>query len=100
MCGSYRRGRATCGDIDILISHPDNRSHYGFLITLLDRLKERKLITNDLITVQKDEQRKYMGLIKLPGDNRKVRVIILIIKFTYSCNFQKLMSYFQLYFCQ
>jgi len=79
VCGSYRRGRATCGDIDILISHPDNRSHYGFLITLLDRLKERKLITNDLITVQKDEQRKYMGLIKLPGDNRKQRRIDFIV---------------------
>ena len=72
VCGSYRRGRSDCGDIDLLVSHPDNKSHQGFLIALLDALKKKGLITDDLITVQKEEQRKYMGLIKLPEENSKV----------------------------
>lgn len=28
-CGSFRRGKATCGDVDVLISHPDGKSHKG-----------------------------------------------------------------------
>lgn len=28
-CGSYRRGKPTCGDVDILMSHPNGRSHQG-----------------------------------------------------------------------
>ena len=28
-CGSYRRGKSTCGDVDCLISHPDGKSHKG-----------------------------------------------------------------------
>ena len=72
VCGSYRRGRPMCGDIDILVSHPDGRSHKGFLVILLEKLKEEGLVTNDLITVENDEQRKYMGLCKLPLEGSKV----------------------------
>ena len=28
-CGSFRRGKPTCGDVDCLISHPDGKSHKG-----------------------------------------------------------------------
>ena len=28
-CGSYRRGKSTCGDVDCLVSHPDGKSHKG-----------------------------------------------------------------------
>ena len=55
------------------MSHLDNKSHQGFLIALLDALKKKALITEDLIIVQKEEQRKYMGLIKLPEENSKVK---------------------------
>ena len=40
-CGSYRRGRPKCGDVDILISHPDGRSHRGFLMAILDALQKK-----------------------------------------------------------
>ena len=37
-CGSYRRGKSTCGDVDILISHPDGKSHRNIFGPLLDKL--------------------------------------------------------------
>ncbi|XP_076981915.1 DNA polymerase lambda isoform X2 [Tamandua tetradactyla] len=40
-CGSYRRGKATCGDVDVLVTHPDGRSHQGILSRLLDNLRQR-----------------------------------------------------------
>jgi len=39
-CGSYRRGRPTCGDVDILITHPDGLSHQGIFKPLIARLHE------------------------------------------------------------
>lgn len=40
-CGSYRRGKATCGDVDVLVTHPDGKSHKGLFGKLLGRLKEQ-----------------------------------------------------------
>ncbi|NXS74231.1 DPOLL polymerase, partial [Pandion haliaetus] len=37
-CGSYRRGKPTCGDVDVLITHPDGQSHRGVFSKLLDSL--------------------------------------------------------------
>ena len=36
--GSYRRGATSCGDVDILITHPDGRSHRNLLEPLLEKL--------------------------------------------------------------
>ncbi|NXP19883.1 DPOLL polymerase, partial [Scytalopus superciliaris] len=37
-CGSYRRGKPTCGDVDVLVTHPDGQSHRGVFHKLLDSL--------------------------------------------------------------
>ncbi|NWR20892.1 DPOLL polymerase, partial [Emberiza fucata] len=37
-CGSYRRGKATCGDVDVLVTHPDGQSHRGVFSKLLSSL--------------------------------------------------------------
>ncbi|NWH74438.1 DPOLL polymerase, partial [Piaya cayana] len=37
-CGSYRRGKPTCGDVDVLITHPDGQSHRGVFSKLIDSL--------------------------------------------------------------
>jgi DNA polymerase lambda len=37
-CGSYRRKKPTCGDVDILITHPDGHSHVGVFSKLVDSL--------------------------------------------------------------
>ena len=39
-CGSYRRGRATCGDVDIMVTHPDGRAHKNVFQPLLHTLRE------------------------------------------------------------
>ncbi|NWZ11510.1 DPOLL polymerase, partial [Agelaius phoeniceus] len=38
-CGSYRRGKATCGDVDVLVTHPDGQSHRGVFSKLLSSLR-------------------------------------------------------------
>jgi len=40
-CGSYRRGKATCGDVDILITHADGSGHVGVFNRLLSALREQ-----------------------------------------------------------
>ncbi|KAI5437153.1 hypothetical protein KIW84_023323 [Lathyrus oleraceus] len=47
--GSYRRGKATCGDIDIIITHPDGTSHKGFLPKFVKCLKDMNFLREDLI---------------------------------------------------
>ncbi len=71
-CGSYRRGKSTCGDIDLLITHPDGRSHRGVFEQLLIQGREVGFFTDDL-SVHNDPggQCKYLGVCQL-GPNRKV----------------------------
>lgn len=40
VCGSFRRGKPTCGDVDVLVSHPDGRSHQDVMPQLLQSLKQ------------------------------------------------------------
>ena len=40
-CGSYRRGKSTCGDVDVLITHPDGKSHVGVFSKLLNKLHDQ-----------------------------------------------------------
>ncbi|KAI0758829.1 hypothetical protein C8Q74DRAFT_1209393 [Fomes fomentarius] len=64
--GSFRRGKADCGDIDILITRPtnDGKTHRGILRRLLAELHRRGILTDDL-TVPKDWnslEQKYNGI--------------------------------------
>ena len=38
-CGSYRRGKKDCGDVDILLTHPDGHSEKGVFGKLIQHLK-------------------------------------------------------------
>ena len=40
-CGSYRRGKATCGDIDFLVTHPDGSTHKKIFNRLIELLHEK-----------------------------------------------------------
>jgi len=37
-CGSYRRGKATCGDVDVLITRTDDQPIKDMLVQLIDHL--------------------------------------------------------------
>ncbi|XP_043703243.1 DNA polymerase lambda isoform X8 [Telopea speciosissima] len=64
--GSYRRGKATCGDLDIVITHPDGKSHKGFLTKYMKHLKDIGFLREDLIFSTHSEERfRKAGLHKL-----------------------------------
>lgn len=79
-CGSYRRGKATCGDVDVLISHPDGKSHKGVFGKVLHILHDSGFLTDDLVSHEENgEQKKYMGVCRLPGPGQRHRRLDIIV---------------------
>uniref|UniRef100_A0A8C6E820 DNA polymerase n=1 Tax=Moschus moschiferus TaxID=68415 RepID=A0A8C6E820_MOSMO len=79
-CGSYRRGKATCGDVDVLLTHPDGRSHQGIFSRLLDSLRQQGFLTDDLVSHEENgQQQKYLGVCQLPGPGRRHRRLDIIV---------------------
>ncbi|XP_047433590.1 DNA polymerase lambda [Mugil cephalus] len=79
-CGSYRRGKATCGDVDVLISHPDGKSHKGIFSKVLQSLHDSGFLTDDLVSHEENgEQKKYMGVCRLPGPGQRHRRLDIIV---------------------
>ncbi|XP_029950997.1 DNA polymerase lambda [Salarias fasciatus] len=79
-CGSYRRGKATCGDVDVLITHPDGTSHKGVFSRILQSLHDSGFLTDDLVSHEDNgEQKKYMGVCRLPGPGRRHRRLDIIV---------------------
>jgi DNA polymerase lambda len=65
VCGSYRRGRADCGDMDCLFTNKKGSSLDGFLVELVQRLTEAGFLIADLILEPRGG--KYFGVSRLPG---------------------------------
>ncbi|KAM5271824.1 DNA polymerase lambda [Ctenodactylus gundi] len=79
-CGSYRRGKTTCGDVDVLITHPDGQSHQGIFSPLLDSLRQQGFLTDDLVSHEENgQQQKYLGVCQLPGPGRRHRRLDIIV---------------------
>ncbi|XP_009875636.1 PREDICTED: DNA polymerase lambda [Apaloderma vittatum] len=79
-CGSYRRGKPTCGDVDVLVTHPDGQSHRGVFSKLLDSLRRSGFLTDDLVTQEDNgDQKKYLGVCRLPGPARRHRRLDIIV---------------------
>ncbi|XP_061376565.1 DNA polymerase lambda [Gastrolobium bilobum] len=78
--GSYRRGKATCGDIDIIITHPDGTSHKGFLPKFVKHLKDMNFLREDLIFSTHSEEGTdsgvdtYFGFCTYPGRELRHRI--------------------------
>ncbi|KAH6809551.1 DNA polymerase lambda [Perilla frutescens var. frutescens] len=78
--GSYRRGKASCGDMDFVITHPDGKSHIGFLPKFVKRLKDMNFLREDLIfSVHSEEGTDsgvdtYFGLCAYPGRELRHRI--------------------------
>lgn len=83
--GSFRRGKETCGDIDILITRPedDGKTHAGLLPRLLEALHKAGILTEDLATPDDpyDLEATYRGLCHIPTDpnSKRRRIDILAI---------------------
>ncbi|XP_055991418.1 DNA polymerase lambda-like [Sorex fumeus] len=78
-CGSYRRGKASCGDVDVLVTHPDGPSHQGILSRLLENLRQQGFLTDDLVSQEENgQQQKYLGVCRLPGPGRRHRRLDII----------------------
>jgi len=74
--GSYRRGAADCGDIDILITRKpnDGNTHQGVLRRLLAELHRQEIVTEDLSIPHDfdDLELVYRGLCRMrPGSPRR-----------------------------
>lgn len=67
VCGSHRRGGATSGDIDVLVTHPssssDCASEYVFLHTVVKVLRD----VGYIIDVLAEGSSKFMGYSRLDG---------------------------------
>lgn len=78
--GSFRRGKATCGDMDIIITHPDGKSHKGFLARFVKHLKDINFLREDLIFSTHSEEGTdsgvdtYFGLCTYPGRELRHRI--------------------------
>lgn len=65
VCGSYRRGKPTCGDIDIIISRKDGTYESGLLGNLVSALERDGFLTDHLTHPKTPEGRSsisYMGV--------------------------------------
>ena len=81
ICGSYRRLCETCGDIDILISHPSfisNIADKKFLEKIVKSLKRNGFIV-DYLT--KDGHTKFMGVCKIVDSPHYRRIDIRVVDF-------------------
>jgi DNA polymerase/3'-5' exonuclease PolX len=74
VAGSYRRGKPTCGDVDVLVCLKENQKKDGVLQNIVDDIDRRGLISARLSqgTFGQDN---FMGVCKLPDgkENRKHR---------------------------
>ena len=71
VCGSYRRGLATCGDLDVLLS-TDGIPPADLLTQVVDSLTRVKFLVGNLTH---EGGTKYMGVCKLPAVGSKGRRI-------------------------
>lgn len=68
ICGSYRRGKETSNDIDVLVSHPGIKTKFqlgskdNYLLKLVKLLKTNNFLLDDL--TDKNFEIKYMGYCK------------------------------------
>jgi len=84
ICGSYRRGLAESGDIDILVSHPKyktNISKQKFILKIVEKLKSINFIIDSLTA---KGATKFMGVCKLNSESSYARRIdIRVVDFNH-----------------
>ncbi|KAK0122011.1 hypothetical protein ONS95_010277 [Cadophora gregata] len=57
ICGGYRRGKLDSGDVDVMLSHPDEDATEDLIRDLLDNLENNEYITHQLQVSSKTSDR-------------------------------------------
>ena len=65
--GGYRRGKASSGDVDIILSHPESSVTLGFIDDIVDALEESGEITHTLTKALTNTRRDQQPLDLRPG---------------------------------
>lgn len=79
ICGSYRRGRETCGDIDILITNPNKNDKTQYLSKYVDNLTKTGFLVDHLTN---KGEKKYMGVCKLSPKSLGRRIDIRFVEYS------------------
>ena len=73
ICGSYRRGKDTCGDIDVILCNPTGQPYVGVLKSLVLELKGVGFITDELTSAYMNDDAEvesdhdtFMGICQMP----------------------------------
>ena len=101
----YQSIPASCGDLDVLITHPDESVLEGLLDKIIAKLHKEDFLTHDLTFHKEGNQRKYLGVCKLLSGNnerskyRRLDIIVVpptekataLLYFTGSAHFNRSM---------
>ncbi|KAL0269978.1 UNVERIFIED_CONTAM: hypothetical protein PYX00_007542 [Menopon gallinae] len=83
LVGSYRRGKVTCGDVDVMVVNPGPKNPADILLQLTDRLRDKGYLTDDLVSLNdlpcEDSHRKYLGVFRFPGEGGAHRRIDIFV---------------------
>jgi len=78
ICGSYRRGKQDCGDIDIIITHKRPTALKNILHDAVPKLHEAQVLTHDFVTINEGSD-KYMGVCRATSHGLHRRIDMLTV---------------------
>ncbi|KAJ3089345.1 hypothetical protein HK102_006616 [Quaeritorhiza haematococci] len=81
--GSYRRGADFCGDVDVIVTHPDGVSQDGVLPQILEILRKKDgfLVADLTDGFSHSGTPLYKGICKLPESDKHRRLDILMVPY-------------------
>jgi DNA polymerase lambda len=79
-CGSYRRGKQSCGDVDILMTRKDDKPINGMLEKLIVKLEKDNFLKERLGSTRVSDKgsEMYMGVCKLKDGKMARRIDIKV----------------------
>eukprot|EP00736_Rhodelphis_marinus_P007156 Rmarinus@m.27244 len=75
-CGSFRRGKPSCGDCDVIISDPESISLESLLTRVVSTLRHERFLTHDLTK----GSHKYMGVCRLGPQCKHRRIDLSVVE--------------------
>lgn len=82
VCGSFRRGLPTSGDMDVLVSNPDMKDKKQYLPVIVQALAKDGFIIDSLT---ENGTKKYMGVCKVEEFARRLDIRVVDYDAFYAC---------------